>query len=84
MFDDFAAYLYEQDPMGLNYGINPDEYEAEVGTILPRVFEAESTGEIANVVREEFERWFGPGLRIEYATYEELADGILAMIERYR
>jgi hypothetical protein len=30
MFADLAAYLYERDPMGLNYGINPDEYESEV------------------------------------------------------
>ena len=84
IFEDLAAYLYEQDPMGLNYGINPDEYEAEVGTILPRVFEAESAAEIADVIREEFERWFGPRLAIENATYEELADGIFAIIHRYR
>lgn len=84
MFEDLAAYLYEQDPMGLNYGVNPDEYEAEVGTILPRVFEAESPAEIVDLIREEFERWFGPRLRIESATYEELADGIFAIIDRYR
>jgi len=27
MFEDLTAYLYEQDPMALNFGINPDEYE---------------------------------------------------------
>lgn len=84
MFDDLAAYLYEYDPMGLNYGINPDEYEPEVGTILPRVLDAQSAADVVVVVREEFERWFGPPLRIETATYEDLADGIFAIVERYR
>jgi hypothetical protein len=36
------------------------------------------------VIREEFERWFGTRLRIENATYEELADGMFAIIDRYR
>ena len=84
MFEDLTAFLYELDPMGLNFEINPDEYEPEVGTILPRVFEAESPADIVHVVREEFERWFGPRPRIENATYEDLAEGIFGIIERYR
>jgi hypothetical protein len=82
IFGNLAAYLYDQDPMGLNYGINPDEYEPEVGTILPRVFEAETAAEIVSVIREEFERWFGPRLPIENATYEDLADGIFTILGR--
>lgn len=84
MFEDLAAYLYEQDPMELNYGVNPGEYEAEVATILPRVFDAESAVDLVPVIREEFERWFGMRLRIENATYEELARGMFAIIDRYR
>jgi hypothetical protein len=84
MFEDVTAYVYEQDPMGLNFGINPDEYEPEVGTILPRALHAESADDIVDVIREEFERWFGPRLRIETATYEDLAAGIFAIINRYR
>ena len=84
MFEDLATYLFEQDPMGLNFGINPDEYEPEVGTIMPRAFDAESADEIAQILREEFERWFGPRLRIENATYKDLAEGILIIIDRYR
>lgn len=84
LFEELTAYLYEQDPMGLNFGINPDEYECEVGTILPRIFEAESPAEVDLIVREEFERWFGPRLRIENATYDDLAHGILRILDRYR
>ena len=84
MFEDLTAYLYDQDPMGLNFGINPDEYEPEVGTILPRVFDAESPADIVAVIHEEFERWFGPRLQIENATYEDLAEGMFAIIDRCR
>ncbi len=84
MFQELSAYLYEQDPMGLNYGINPDEYEDEVGTILPRTLDAQSPADVVAVLREEFERWFGPRLRIENATYEDLAEGIFVIIDRYR
>lgn len=83
LFEELTAYLYEQDPMGLN-GINPDEYECEVGTILPRIFDAESPLDVDVVVREEFERWFGPRLKIENATYEDLALGIVRILDRYR
>jgi hypothetical protein len=84
LFADLASYLYEYDPMGLNYGMNADEYEPEVGTILPRLFESTSAAEIAPVIRDEFERWFGSGLRIENATYDELAEGVLQILNRYR
>lgn len=83
LFEDLSAYLYEYDPMGLNYGVNPDEYEVEVDTILPRVLDAESPAEIALVLREEFDRWFGEA-PIEAATYEELTEGVLGILERYR
>jgi len=84
MFEDLTAYLYDQDPMGLNFGINPDEYEPEIGTILPRAFDVDSPAELVDVIREEFERWFGPRVRIENATYEDLAGGIFTIITRYR
>lgn len=83
LFEDLSAYLYEFDPMGINYEVNPDEYDTEVGTILPRILEVESAAEIVPILREEFWRWFGP-TGLETATYEELAEGILVILERYR
>jgi hypothetical protein len=84
MFADLASYFYESDPMGLNFGVNPDEYEPEVGTILPRILDAESPADIAPVLIEEFERWFGPHVNIERATYDELAEGVFEIVARYR
>lgn len=83
LFTDLSAYLFQADPMGLNYEINPDEYDPEVGTILPRVLQLDTVGEIADVVREEFNRWFGEPA-IYRSTYEDLAADILTIVRRYR
>lgn len=83
LFEDLTAYLYREDPMRLNFEINPDEYEPEVGTIRTRILAAESAAEIAPVLREEFERWFG-ATGIENATYDEVAAGMLVILRRYR
>jgi hypothetical protein len=84
LFEDLSALLYRLDPMGINFEINPDEYEPEVGTILPRILTLETSAEIEPVIREEFDMWFGAGCAIEAATYEELATEILAVLSRYR
>jgi hypothetical protein len=84
LFVDLTAFFFEVDPMGINFEVNPDEYEPEVGTILPRVFDTEAATEIVPIIREEFERWFGQGIRVELASYEEIAEGVLEILKRYR
>jgi hypothetical protein len=84
LFEDLSALLYHLDPMGLNYEVNPDEYEPEVGTILPRVLELESAAQVEAVIREEFDLWFGSGTAIEDAMYDELACEVLAVLNQYR
>jgi hypothetical protein len=84
LFEDLSALLYHLDPMGLNFGFNPDEYEPEVGTILPRVIQLETASDVESVIREEFAGWFGADCRIEGATYEELGVEVLALLNRYR
>jgi hypothetical protein len=83
LFADLSAFLFQADPMGLNYEINPDEYDAEVGTILPEILELDDVDRIVAVTREEFAHWFG-GPAIESATYEDLAEGMLLILRRYR
>jgi hypothetical protein len=84
LFDDLSSLFFEVDPMGLNFEVNPDEYAAEVGTILPRVMNASAAAEIVPVLQEEFQRWFGICPGIGRATYEELAAGVLTILNRYR
>ena len=61
LYDDVSQLLFEADSIGLAAcGCPNDEYEPEVGTILPRLRTANSADEVAAIIREEFARWFGP------------------------
>lgn len=51
--------LFEADLVGINFETNADEYQPEARTILPRLSGCRSAEHIAEVVRSEFERWFG-------------------------
>ena len=59
LYEKVADILNRHDPIGLNVGEQRDEYEPEVGTILPRLKEARSEEELRRIIHEEFVRWFG-------------------------
>ncbi|HTS11586.1 MAG TPA: hypothetical protein VMH00_05675 [Candidatus Limnocylindrales bacterium] len=58
LYQDLADLLFRLDPIGINFENNSDEYEPEVGTILPRLQACQSEEDALNVVHEEFVRWF--------------------------
>jgi hypothetical protein len=67
LFAEVSAILFRCDPMRINYGFNSDEYDPEVGTILPRLKQCRSVRDVQKVVYEEFEQWFGiPGEQQKY------------------
>lgn len=71
LYDEVQEILFRNDPIGINFGINTDEYEPEVGTILPRLKEAHSPEDLQNIIHQEFIRWFGAdiaGSKTEYTT----------------
>lgn len=71
LFATISAALFEADPVGINFEINPDEYEPEVGTIIPRLGSAKSAEDVQAIVYEEFCTWFSPidaGPREKYAS----------------
>jgi hypothetical protein len=58
----FAAatrLFFDIDPVGINFESNTDEYESEVGTVLPRLESAGTVADVERIVREEFVKWFG-------------------------
>lgn len=59
LYDCVAAALFEDDPIGINFEENTDEYEPEAGTIIPRLTQAQSVQDVVAIVHEEFCRWFG-------------------------
>jgi hypothetical protein len=62
LFEGIAAILFRHDPTGINFDFNPDEYEPEAASILPRLATAHSAADVKRTVREELEWWFGDGI----------------------
>ena len=60
LFDDVAEIFFRHDPIGINFEHNTDEYEPEVGTVLPRLRRCSSAADVQHVLHEEFVRWFSP------------------------
>ncbi len=59
LFDQVQALLFHHDPIGINFETNTDEYDPEVGTILPRLRSCTCAQDVCRVAHEEFVRWFG-------------------------
>ena len=58
LFEATAALFFRHDPIGIAFG-SSDEYEPEVGTVLPRLCACRSEADVCRVLHEEFVRWFG-------------------------
>jgi hypothetical protein len=76
LFDSVAALLYRHDPIGINVEDNTDEYEPEAETILPRLRNCCTLGDVQKVVHEEFVRWFDAPTAGSAGGYREIASEI--------
>lgn len=76
LYDTVSEILYQHDPIGINFVFNIDEYEPEVGTILPRLKEANSPIELRKIVHEEFVRWFSSDLAGDEGDFTEITEEI--------
>ena len=81
-YDRLAALLFEEDPIGINFGDNSDEYEPEVGSILPQLASCRGLDDIQTMVHREFCAWFGADTagpseryaRVASRVHSELSD----------
>ena len=76
LFDEVAALLFRHDPVGINFEDNTDEYEPEVGTILPRLRSCHCADDVRKVVHQEFVRWFDAGIVGSEEHYGKIATEI--------
>lgn len=83
LFAEVSAILFRSDLVGINGGGNTDEYDPEAGTILPRLRPGLSTEEVAGIVREEFDRWFGREAPAALEIYLPVAEEIRVAYERW-
>lgn len=71
--------LFRHDPIGISSEDNTDEYDPEVGTILPRMSRCASADEVRSVVFEEFQKWFTPEVAGEEMRYDTIAKELWAL-----
>ena len=57
-YEQLSNILFTEDPIGINFKENTDEYNPEVGTILPRLHCCLSADDVRQVLYEEFVKWF--------------------------
>jgi hypothetical protein len=76
LFDEVAELLFRHDPVGINFDDNADEYEPEVGTILPRLRSCQSEDDVRRVVHQEFVRWFDASIAGSEDHYAKIATEI--------
>jgi hypothetical protein len=80
-----TTVLREEDPIGLIHGgAPPDEYDPEIGTILPRLKEAGSVVDLRRIIHEEFSRWFGVESAAPEERYGRAAERIWPAIQGLR
>ena len=77
--------INEADPIGLlEIGAPKDEYSPEIGTILPRIANAQQLDDVTDLLHEEFLRWFGEGTAGPRDAYEAPARLIWDALLEYR
>lgn len=84
LFDEVSAILFDLDPVGINFEFNNDEYEPEVGTILPRLKSCQSVGDVRRVVHQEVVHWFDNDIAGPETHYQDAAECIWAAWRRYQ
>jgi hypothetical protein len=67
------ALLFEEDPIGINFDDNTDEYDPEVQTILPRLSSCATADDVQSVVHEEFCRWFDTEIAGARSRYKRIS-----------
>jgi len=78
LFASVSAILFECDPIGINFDDNTDEYDAEAGSIIPRLRECATERDVRRVIHEEFTKWFSDTAG-EESRYTECSRKIWAL-----
>ena len=79
LFEQVSRLLFEDDPIGINFVGNKDEYDTETSTILPRLKKCNSTEDVNIVVHEEFCRWFNEDMAGPKKRYSKVSREIWNM-----
>ena len=85
LFFEVRKILNEHDPVGLiAIGCPDDEYEPELGTILPRLRHAGSSKDVQEIIDQEFDKWFGRDTLGTWHASPELAQQVWEAWQRFK
>ena len=85
LYTEVSRLLREADPIRLIViGAPDDEYDPEISTILPRLREAKSPGDVQQMVHEEFVHWFGAKTAGPAAHYAGISGDIWEVWNKFR
>jgi hypothetical protein len=77
LYTEVSRLVREADPIRLISRGTPDnEYDPEVSTILPRLREAKSPGDVQRIAHEEFVHWFTAEIAGPAEEYAEVSKNI--------
>ncbi len=80
LMEKISKILFEEDPIGINFEENTDEYDTEARTIVPRLGNSKSIEDIQQILHEEFCRWFDEKTAGEISRYRRIAERIWTLI----
>jgi hypothetical protein len=84
LYKEIEALLFRHDPIRIALAANKDEYDPEVGTILPRLSACASPEDATRVVHEEFVHWFGPDLAGDRGRYSDIGREVWEVWQGFR
>ena len=73
LFKAISDCLFKYDPIGINFKTNTNEYEPEVGTIMPQLADCTSEEEVLHMVYKEFCLWFGPDTAGKIEDFQQIS-----------
>src|SRR6476620_8822027 len=82
LFEQANHIIHQHDPIGIAF-VAEDEYEPEVGSILPRLKEAHNADDVRRIVYEEFTHWFDTSSGTE-DRYQQLALDLWDLWQHYQ
>jgi hypothetical protein len=84
LYTEVSRLVRAADPIRLiAIGAPDDEYDVEIGAILPRLREATSAGDVHRIVHEEFVRCFDPDIAGPPEIYAAVSEEIWQTWERF-
>lgn len=84
LFSEVSRIIFKHDPMNINFGNNPDEYNPEAHDIIAHLQRTDSKRESTKICEDVFIKWFDKYLAKKFKNYKSLANDIWRAWEHFK